>query len=80
MDQEPAHRVTLGSMYQKLEGIDDKVNILVERDQRDYETLQKHTRQIEWLQKAVYFAALPLTLIASAVLGIEKISRLFLWT
>lgn len=65
--------VTPKEMYDKLESIDAKVNILLERDRRDHERLKKVEEQLASVTKWVYFAALPLLLIVSVVLGIEKI-------
>jgi hypothetical protein len=65
--------VTPGAMYQKLEDIDDKVNLLLERDKRDHERLKKVEDQINGVTKWVYFMGLPLLLLVSIVLGVDKL-------
>lgn len=70
------HVVTFKDMYDKIEAIDDKVNLLLERDKRDHERLQKVEKDLASVTKWVYFAALPLLLVVSVVLGIDKIPML----
>lgn len=80
MEEEPAHRVTVSALYnqgeeqkKELREINQKLAILLERDKRDYERIGKLEKDLAVVTKWVYFAALPLLLVVSVVLGIDKI-------
>lgn len=73
MENPQGHIVTFSDMYQKIESIDDKVNMLLERDKRDYERMQKLEGDVERLKKYAYFVALPLMLVISIVLGVNYV-------
>lgn len=80
MEEEPAHRVTVTALYnqgeeqkKELREINQKLAILLERDKRDYERLNQLERDLGKVTKWVYFAALPLLLVVSIVLGVDKI-------
>lgn len=73
MENQNGHLVTFSDMYKKMEEIDDKVNLLVERDTRDHERLSKLESDVEKLKKYAYFVALPLMIVISIVLGVNVV-------
>ena len=65
--------VTPRMMYDKLQEINIKVTVLMERDHRDNLRIEDLEKSTKWLQRAVYAIGIPVVALIS---GYEAITRL----
>ena len=83
MPEETAHRVTISDLYEKVEsegnqqrqelsGLRSDIQLLLDRDKRDYERLDRLEVSLSWLQRTVYAIGVPIVALIS---GYEAVSR-----
>lgn len=67
--------VTNEMMYQKLEQVDKKVTVLLERDKTNHSRLLELESTTRWLKTAVYWAGVPIVVLLG---GFEAATRIWM--